>query len=65
MNGMTILVLVAAAGAAVALFNGILSMAYGGEADRRNSPRHMLKRVAWQGVAIVLVLVALLIANLT
>jgi hypothetical protein len=65
MNGMTILVLVAAAGAAVALFNGILSMAYGGEADRQNSTRHMFKRVAWQGVAIVLVLVALLIANLT
>jgi hypothetical protein len=64
MNGITILVLLAAAGAAIALFNGILSMAYGGEADRVNSPKHMFKRVAWQGAAIVLVLVALFVANL-
>lgn len=64
MDGTTILVLVAAAGAAVALFNGILSMAYGGEADRRNSPKHMFKRVAWQGAAVVLVLLAALIANI-
>jgi hypothetical protein len=41
MDAITILVLVAAAGTAVALFNGILSMAYGGEADRRNSPKHI------------------------
>jgi hypothetical protein len=64
MNGITILVLLAAAGAAIALFNGNLSMAYGGEADRVNSPKHMFKRVAWQGAAIVLVLVALFVANL-
>jgi hypothetical protein len=64
MNGITILILVAAAGAAIALFNGILSMAYGGEADRVNSQKHMFKRVAWQGAAVLLLLVVLLIANL-
>jgi hypoxia induced protein len=64
MNAITILILVAAAGAAIALFNGILSMAYGGEADRVNSPKHMFKRVAWQGAAVLLLLVVLLIANL-
>lgn len=64
MNGMTILILVAAAGAAVALFNGILSMAYGGESDRLNSHKHMFKRVAWQAAAIVLLLVVLLTGNL-
>lgn len=64
MNGITILVVIAAAGAAIALFNGILSMAYGGEAaDRVNSTKHMFKRVAWQGVAVLLILAALLVAN--
>jgi hypothetical protein len=63
MDGMTIFVLMAAAGAAIALFNGVLSMAYGGDADRRNSLKYRFKRVAWQGVALALILVALL-ANL-
>ena len=58
------LVVLAALGVAVALFNGILSMAYGGEADQRESHRHMFKRVGWQALAILLVLIALVASRL-
>ena len=64
MDAMGLLVVLAALGVAVALFNGILSMAYGGEADHRESHRHMFKRVAWQGLAILLVLIALVATRL-
>ena len=64
MDAMGLLVVLAALGVAVALFNGILSMAYGGEADQRESHRHMFKRVAWQGLAILLVLIALVATRL-
>ena len=64
MDAMGLLVVLAALGVAVALFNGILSMAHGGEADRRESHRHMFKRVAWQGLAILLVLIALVATRL-
>ncbi|HEY3076033.1 MAG TPA: HIG1 domain-containing protein [Burkholderiales bacterium] len=61
---MGLLVVLAAVGVAVALFNGILSMAYGGEADQRESHRHMFKRVGWQALAIALVLIALVASRL-
>ena len=64
MDAMGLLVALAALGVAVALFNGLLSMAYGGEADRRESHRHMFKRVGWQALAIALVLVALIASRL-
>jgi hypothetical protein len=64
MDAMGLLVVLAALGVAVALFNGILSMAYGGEADQRESHRHMFKRVAWQALAILLVLIALIASRL-
>ncbi len=64
MDAMGLLVVLTALGVAVALFNGILSMAYGGEADQRESHRHMFKRVAWQGLAIALVLIALIATRL-
>ena len=60
MDAMSLLVVLAAVGVAVALFNGILSMAYGGEADQRESHRLMFKRVAWQAAAVLLVLIALI-----
>jgi hypothetical protein len=61
---MTLLVILAALGVAVALFNGLLSMSYGGEADQRESHRHMFKRVAWQALAVLLVLIALIATQL-
>ena len=64
MDAMGLLVVLAALGVAVALFNGILSMAHGGEADQRESHRLMFKRVAWQGLAILLVLIALVATRL-
>lgn len=64
MDGMTLLVILAALGVAVALFNGLLSMSYGGEADQRESHRHMFKRVAWQALAVLLVLIALIATQL-
>ena len=64
MDAMGLLVVLAALGVAVALFNGILSMAHGGEADQRESHRHMFKRVTWQGLAILLVLIALVATRL-
>jgi len=46
--------------AALALFNGIGSMAHGGEADQRASHWLMFKRVGWQAVAVLAVLLGLL-----
>jgi hypothetical protein len=46
--------------AALALFNGIASMAHGGEADQRASHWLMFRRVGWQAVAVLAVLLALL-----
>lgn len=46
--------------AALALFNGITSMAHGGEADERASHWLMFRRVGWQAVAVLAVLLALL-----
>ena len=64
MDAITLLVLVAALGAGVALFKGILSMAYGGKADQEHSHRYMFKRVAWQAAAIALIFIALVVARL-
>jgi len=64
MDAMGLLVVLAALGVAVALFNGVLSMAYGGDTDQRESHRHMFKRVAWQALAILLVLIALVASRL-
>ena len=60
MDAMTLLVFAAAAMAAMALFNGVVSMAHGGESDRVHSHELMFKRTAWQGLAALLILLALL-----
>lgn len=60
MDPLTLLVFVAAALTAVALFNGVTSMAHGGVEDDRASYGLMCKRCLWQGVAFALVLVAML-----
>ena len=60
MSLMTMLVLVAAVFAALALFNGVVSMAHGGPTDQESSHWLMLKRVGWQGLALLFIVLALL-----
>lgn len=60
MDVMTVLVLAAAATAALSLFNGVVSMAHGGEVDQLHSHELMFQRTAWQGLAVLFLLLALL-----
>ena len=64
MDMITMFVLLAAAATAISLFNGITSMAHGGEADRRQSHRLMFKRVGWQALTVLFLMMGLL-AQLT
>jgi len=57
---MIILALLATVGA---LGAGIVSMVRGGEYDREHGTQLMAARVGFQGVAVVLMLVALYVAN--
>jgi len=61
MSLITIFVVVAALLAAVSLFNGVVSMAHGGAEDQRTSHWLMLRRVGWQGLALLFMLLALLV----
>ncbi len=63
MSLITAFVLTAALFAGVALFNGIVSMAHGGAEDQKASHWLMFKRVGWQALAFLFILLALL-ANL-
>lgn len=63
MSLMTAFVMVAALFTIISLFNGIASMAHGGPEDDRMSPVLMFKRVGWQALAVLFILLALL-ANL-
>ena len=60
MDVMTVFVLLAAAATAISLFNGITSMAHGGESDARQSHWLMFKRVGWQALTVLLLLLGLL-----
>lgn len=60
MDPLTLLVFVALALTAIALFNGVTSMAHGGIEDDRQSYGLMCKRCVWQAVAVALVLVGML-----
>lgn len=46
--------------AGLALLNGIVSMAHGGEADQRASHLLMFQRIGWQAAAVLAVLFGLL-----
>jgi hypothetical protein len=59
---MTVFIMVAAAAAAIALYNGVVSMAHGGESDRLHSHEHMFMRTGWQALAVLLVFLAMLSA---
>jgi len=60
---MTLFVYIAAGLAAFSLYQGIVSMAHGGEADQKASHKLMFKRIAWQVAAVVFVLLAVLAAS--
>lgn len=60
MSLMTAFVLVAALFTIISLFNGITSMAHGGPEDDRMSPVLMFRRVGWQALAVLFILLALL-----
>lgn len=62
MQTLTLLVLFAALLVAAALITGIGSMAHGGRFDRAHGHQLMLARVGFQGLALVLILIALVVA---
>lgn len=64
MTLLTVVIILAAVATAGALAGGIVSMAHGGEYDRRHSGQFMAARVGLQGLALVLVLIALLVSVL-
>jgi len=62
MNILTILIMLGMALTAVSLITGVGSMAHGGKFDDRHSLQLMFARVGFQGVTLVLLLVALLMS---
>jgi hypothetical protein len=60
MDPLMVFALVGLGLAALALFNGIVSMAHGGESDQRDSHWLMFTRVGWQALAALAVGLALL-----
>lgn len=62
MSLITALGLVAALLAAIALFNGVVSMAHGGPEDQAMSHRLMFQRVGWQALAVLFIFIALFAA---
>lgn len=60
MDAMTFLIFAAAAMATWSLASGVVSMARGGEWDERHASELMFRRTAWQGLAVGLVMLALL-----
>lgn len=62
MTILTVLVIAGLFATAVALLSGIASMARGGDFDQRHSHQFMYARVGLQGITLVLVLIALVLA---
>lgn len=60
MSMITVFVMTAAFFAAISLIQGVTSMAHGGAEDQQASHWIMLKRVGWQALALLLILMALL-----
>lgn len=56
-HALTILLFVAMGITLIVLFTGLISMARGGEFDRKNANRLMRLRVLFQGIAILIFLV--------
>ncbi len=60
MDMITMFALLAAIAVVISLFNGIASMAHGGESEARQSNRLMFRRVGWQALAVFFILLGLL-----
>ena len=60
MNTLTVIVVIGLVVSAGALLSGIVSMAHGGDFDRRHSHQFMFARVGLQGITLLLMLVLLL-----
>jgi hypothetical protein len=63
MSLLTLMIILALLATIVALGAGLVSMLRGGEYDRQHGTQLMAARVGFQGVAVLLLLVALLAAN--
>ena len=60
MSAMTLLVVAGLAATILALIQGVASMAHGGAPDQARSHVLMFRRVGWQSLTVVLLLLALL-----
>ena len=63
MDVLTLLIWIALGATAVSLFLGIVSMERSGEYDREHSTRYMFMRVGFQGLALVLLLIAAFVVH--
>ena len=63
MSLLSLMIVLAALATAGALGAGVVSMVRGGEYDEKHSNQLMVARVGFQGAALVLLLVALYVAN--
>lgn len=63
MSLLSLMIVLAALATVGALGAGIVSMVRGGEYDEKHSTQLMVARVGFQGAALVLLLVALYVAN--
>lgn len=59
MDAMTFLIFVAAAMTVATLAMGIASMARGGDYDQLHSHELMFRRTAWQGLAVLFLMLAI------
>lgn len=60
MDMLTMFVLLVTLATAISLFNGITSMAHGGESDARQSHWLMFRRVGWQALTVLFLLLGLM-----
>lgn len=60
MTILNLVILLASLFAVIALFNGIVSMAHGGDEDQHQSHKLMFARVGWQAFAFLAILFAML-----
>ena len=59
MNTLTILIILALVATIISLLLGVGSMAHGGSSDEKHSGQFMNARVIFQGIALLLMIIAL------
>jgi len=62
MNTLTILIVLALIATIVSLFLGVGSMGYGGSYDEKHGGQFMNARLIFQGIALLLMIVALVVS---